>query len=355
MPPTDLATDTDLKDDFRIKFDGKTNQIDANTFVNYLLHFNTLVQEVNRELAPERKIRVKINALEPGSFDVAIELQSYLLKALSLLSNEKNVSYLNNIMGIISGLIALKLFLKGDAKPTTVVQSADGKVTVTSPDGNTLIISAPIYNIYNTNTTVNQAIAKQFETLEQDPSVEGLELSTGDKTPLVSIPREAFPVLAQEHPQDEAGLRHEMRHTLLSIVKLSFDPKLKSDFIYMNIRISAYIKDKTFYESVDKGKAFSKGDKLEVNLRVNLAHDISIQEDIIKTYEIIDVIRHIPRNDPGQLELSLAPSSPSEPYLTGIDRISTSEDASGASSSGAAPSSEEPTSPTSSGADAEPV
>lgn len=308
MAPTDLAVDTDLKDDFRIKFEGKTNQIDANTFVNYLLHFNTLVQEVNRELAPERKIRVKINALEPGSFDVAIELQSYLLKALSLLSNEKSVSYLNNIMGIISGLIALKLFLKGNAKPTTAVQSADGKITITSPDGSTLIISAPVYNIYNTNTTVNQAIAKQFETLEQDPNVEGLELSTGDKTPLVNISRNEFSVLSQEHSQDEAGLRHEARHTLLSIVKLSFDPKLKSDFIYMNIRISAYIKDKTFYESVDRGKSFSKGDKLEVNLLVNLTHDASIQEDIIKSYEVVDVIRHIPREDPGQLLLNLNPS-----------------------------------------------
>lgn len=308
MPVTHSAAEIDLKDDFRIKFEGQTHQIDANTFINYLLHFNTLVQEVNRELAPERKIRVKINALEPGSFDVAIELQSYLLQAWSLLTNEKNVSYLNNIMGIISGLIALKLFLKGDAKPTTVVQSADGKITIVSPDGSTLVISAPIYNIYNTNTVVNQAIARQFETLEQDPNVEGVALSTGDKTPIIEVPRAEFPALAQEHEQEEAGIRHELRTTLLSIIKLSFDPKLKSDFIYMNIRISAYIKDKAFYDSVDQGKSFSKGDKLEVNLRVNLVHDVSIQEDIIKSYEILEVVRHIPRNDPGQLQLNLNPS-----------------------------------------------
>ena len=309
MSPTDVNTntDTDLKDDFRIKFEGQTHQIDANTFVNYLLHFNTLVQEVNRELAPERKIRVKINALEPGSFIIAIELQSYLLKALGFLSSERTVSYLNGIMGIISSLIAVKLFLKGDPKPTNVVQSANGNVTITSPDGSTLIISAPVYNIYNTNSVVNQALTRQFETLQQDPNVEGIALSTGNKETLVDVQRTEFAILAQEHFIDEAGVRNEIRKTLLSIVKLSFDQKLKSDFIYMNIRISAYIKDKSFYELIDKGQYFAKGDKLEVNLKVNLAHDISIQEDIIKSYEILEVFRHIPRNDPGQLQLNLNP------------------------------------------------
>lgn len=77
------------------------------------------------------------------------------------------------------------------------MQSADGKITITSPNGSILVISAPVYNIYNTNTAVNQVIAEQFETLEQDPNVEGLELYTGDKTPIVNISRTEFPVLAQ--------------------------------------------------------------------------------------------------------------------------------------------------------------
>lgn len=297
----------ELKDDFRIKFEGKTHQIDANTFVNYLIHFNTVIQEVNRELAPERKIRVKINALDTGSFDVAIELQSHIQQLLGFLSSEKTVTYLSGIMGIVSGLIALKLFIKPQPTGQLTVQSADGQTTITSPDGSKLIISNVVYNIYNTNVTVNQAIAKQFETLEQDPNVTGLTLAAGDKTPLVTVVRDEFPVLAEEHQQDDAGNRHDIRHTLLSIVKLSFDPRLKSDFIYMNIRISAYVKDKAFYESVNQGKAFAKGDALEVNLQVNLVFDPSVGTEIIKSYEVLNVIRHVPRNDPGQLQLSLAP------------------------------------------------
>lgn len=73
----------------------------------------------------------------------------------------------------------------------------------------------------------------------------------------------------------------------------------------MGIPISAYIKDATFYESVDKGQSFAKGDKLEARLQVNMVFDASVNTDIIRGYEVIEVIRHVSRNDPNQLKLDL--------------------------------------------------
>ncbi|MDR6808176.1 hypothetical protein J2Y45_005475 [Dyadobacter sp. BE34] len=40
-----------MKEQFIIRFDVASNQIDSNTFVNYLIHFNSVIQEINNDLA----------------------------------------------------------------------------------------------------------------------------------------------------------------------------------------------------------------------------------------------------------------------------------------------------------------
>ncbi|MGE5498352.1 MAG: hypothetical protein ACM3Q2_09790, partial [Syntrophothermus sp.] len=52
--------------EFQIKYDGELHQIDANVLINSLLAFTTTIQEINRSLEPERKIQIKVNALEKG-------------------------------------------------------------------------------------------------------------------------------------------------------------------------------------------------------------------------------------------------------------------------------------------------
>lgn len=113
----------ELKDQFTIKFEGEKNQIDANTFVNYLIHLNTLVQEINREIQPDRKITVKINALSEGSFLVEIELQS-IIDQIRQLFTKDNIEYLAAIFGIYQGLILLKEKLGGQ-KPKEVSTKGD--------------------------------------------------------------------------------------------------------------------------------------------------------------------------------------------------------------------------------------
>lgn len=293
---------TELKDDFKVSFEGDQNQVDANTFVNYLIHLNTIIQEVNREVAPERKIRVKIKALEKGSFVVNIELQS-VIDQIKLLFDAQSVDYLSGLVTIITGLYGAKEFLKAK-KPERVEKQGDS-VIIYGENGQSVQISNTTYNIYTTNSTVEQALTKQFETLEQDENIQRVEIRDNKDKALISVPREKFVDLAQPNEIFNGGVQHEVRKVMLSIVKLSFDSRLKSDFVYMGIRITALIKDKYFYELVDKGQSFAKGDALEVRLQVNKVFDTSVNADMIKGYEILEVLRHVPRNDPGQLKLDL--------------------------------------------------
>lgn len=292
----------ELKDQFKIRFSGDQNQIDANTFVNYLIHLNTIIQEVNRELAPERKIRVKINALEKGSFVVGIELQS-VLDQVKALFDANTVDYIAGIITIWTGFVAIKETLKG--KKAKEIQNNGDSVTIIAENGLSVQVTNITYKIYSTNQVVAQALTKQFETLEQDENIEKVEILNTDNKPLVEVKRDKFDDLAQPEELFNGGVKHEVRKVMLSITKLSFDPKLKSNFIYMGIPISAYIKDATFYESVDKGQSFAKGDKLEARLQVNMVFDASVNTDIIRGYEVIEVIRHVSRNDPNQLKLDL--------------------------------------------------
>ena len=300
--------DFELRDDFNIRFVGDQNQIDANTFVNYLLHFNTIIQQVNNELAPERRISVKIKALEKGSFLVHIELQSILEQVVAIF-NEKNVSYLANIFSVYTGLIALKqLLVKSNS--VTIEKSGDKKedtVTINGPSGETVTITNLTYNIYNSNMAVSQALTKQFETLEQDENIEKVEVRDSKNNTIVEVKRDSFDELAIPAVFiDDASQQKEIRnHAILSIIKFSFDPRLKSDFYYHGTKITGYIKDKDFYDNVDSGESFSKGDALEVTLQINKAFDKSVNTDVIKGYEILKVIRHIPRNDPNQLTISV--------------------------------------------------
>ena len=88
--------------------------------------------------------------------------------------------------------------------------------------------------------------------------------------------------------------------TSLVIIRCSFDPTLKWDFIYTGFKISAKIIDISFWGSIDKYK-FAKGDRLEVEMNILQEWDDSVQVYIHKSYEIITVYSHTSK--PEQLSL----------------------------------------------------
>ena len=77
--------------DFKIRFDGEQNQIDANTLINSLIHTTSIIQELNRNLESGKKIDVKIKALEKGSFLVHIDIIETSLQSLKTLLTKENI------------------------------------------------------------------------------------------------------------------------------------------------------------------------------------------------------------------------------------------------------------------------
>jgi hypothetical protein len=65
--------------EFKIRYDIADHKIDARVLGNSLIQTGVIIEEINAHLETGKRIEVKINALEKGSFLVHIELVETLL------------------------------------------------------------------------------------------------------------------------------------------------------------------------------------------------------------------------------------------------------------------------------------
>lgn len=284
-----------LGNDFKIKFDGQQHQVDANVLISSLIHTSTIIQEVNRYLNSGKKIEIKVKALEKGSFLCHIELVETTVDALKNLLTKENIEVGAAIIGTVVGLIEVKKFLKG-RKAKEVKQKGD-KTEIINKNGNVLIIENATFNIYEHSPVVKDALAQNFDALKNDPAITGFEITDKNEKPLVVVDRSEFDDLSQKSEEIEEGERKLIEAATVNIVRVSFEESLKWDFYYRGIKISAKIADPSFYELIDKGEAFAKGDVLEIELQINQKFEESVNTFVTKSYQVNRIIRHLARNE----------------------------------------------------------
>lgn len=290
-----MSTEKIVGNDFKIKFDGQQHQVDANVLISSLIHTTTIVQEVNRYLNSGKKIEIKVKALEKGSFLCHIELIETALDSLKNLLTKENIEVGAAIVGTVVGLIELKKFLKG--KKARDVQRQVDKTRIINKDGNVLIIENATFNIYEHSPVVKDALAQNFDVLDNDPAITGFEITDKDENPLVRVEKSEFADLSLKSEEVEEGDRKIVEAATVNIVRVSFEENLKWDFYYRGIKISAKISDPSFYKLIDSGEAFAKGDILEVELQINQKFDESVNTFVTKSYQVNKIVRHLSRNE----------------------------------------------------------
>jgi len=292
-------------DDLKIKFDGETHQIEANTLINSLLHFTNLTHEINRELGTDRKIEIKVNALKEGSFLVHIVIEATLIENIKGLFTKDNIDIAASIFTVVGGLFAFAKFLKG-GKPE-VIESNDISTKIKNTKGDVTYIDNRVIKIYQNNKLVRETISQEFETLESDPNVTGFELLDKEDKPIVQIVKEDFAAIANSDASvvsaDETII---LKAGFLVISTLSFDKNVKWNFYFEGNKISAHIKDEEFVKLIERGEKFSKGDSLEAEFEIRQQFDESINTYINKSYKITKIIKHIGRAEQGRLEFPKA-------------------------------------------------
>ncbi len=280
--------------DFKLKFDGEINQIDANILINSLIHTTNVIQEINRYLDSGKRIEIKVKAPEKGSFLIHLNLVETIDTIKSIFTKE-NLEIAALIIGSLVGLIELKKFLKS-RKPKDVKQE-ENITTITNQDGNVLVINNSIFNIYDKSPIVKDALSQNFESIQNDPSITGFEITDIQEKPYIRVNRDEFETMALKSEELSEGERVLTEAATLNIVRLSFEESLKWDFYYKGNKISAKIKDPNFYELIDKGESFAKGDILEVELQIVQKWDESVNTYVNKSYHINRINRHLKRGE----------------------------------------------------------
>lgn len=286
--------------DFKIKFDGEQHQIEANILINNLIHTTSIIQELNSELNSGKKIEIKIKALEKGSFLIHIDLVETVFDNLKNLLTKDNIETAGFIIAGFVGLIEIKKFLGGsEAKSKEIVGE---KVKIENQKGQIIYIENFVSNIYENNTIVRDALSQSFEALENENSITGYEITDKNEKPLIRVDKSDFENMAVKSELLTEGEKNILVAATLNIVRISFDEKLKSDFYFKGNKISAKINDFDFYQRVDKGESFSKGDVLEVELEIKQIFESSVDTFINKNYKIKRIIKHILRNEQSKLD-----------------------------------------------------
>ena len=292
-----------IDNNFKIKFDGQEHQLDANTLINSLIHISSIIQEVNSYYNSGKKIEIKIKALEKGSFLINIELVESALEHLKNLLTKDNVEYAAAIIGSVIGLVELKKFLKGK-KAKSVDEKTNEKVRIENEEVEVIYIENFTYNIYQNSPIIKDALAQNFETLDNDPNITAFEITDKNEVPLIRVEKVEFDGMSIKSDEITNGERVLIEAANLNILRLSFEGNLKWDFYYKGNKISAKILDKTFYELIDKGQSFAKGDILEVELQINQIWEEAVNTFINKSYSVTKILRHIPRNEQGKLDFN---------------------------------------------------
>ena len=270
--------------------------IDANTLINVLTHQVAIVEETNRILGGGSKdVRVRVNALNPGSFEIHLEV---ITDFFGELFGRNMTAYAASIVTVVDGVY--RLFRRFKGKKTTEEEVRSSTIVIDNSVTN-------ITNVYN-SYVVRSAIKHSFETASQDPVVDGITIYSEDKETAgvpFWIPKEEVSRLADADIENAPLERIQtIKDASLVIVSLCFERDRAWQFVYNGNRITCKMKDDTLQKSIDGGMSFQKGDALIATLEVSQVFDDAINAYVNKTYCITCVSKHIRRAERLSFDLS---------------------------------------------------
>lgn len=287
---------------FKLKYDGAQHQIDANVLINSLLQTTIIIQGINSHLDSGKNIQIKINALEKGSFIIGIDLIESAVNAAQTIFTRENLDLAANIITIFVGLLETKRFLKGK-EPISTTRDRDDYV-LKNVSGDVTIIKDNVFNIYFGDPSIKEAISRNFDTINTDDSITGFEVIDRAEKTIFKANREDFDELSVISEEIEGEDKLIIESATLYIIRPSFDPTLKWDFYYKKNKISAKIKDADFYNRINAGERFAKGDILEVDLKIFQEFDPGVKIYFNKSYVIEKIHKHKLRDELQEFDFS---------------------------------------------------
>ena len=300
-------TNENKMEELKIKFGGDTHEIEANTYINSLLHFTNIVQEVNKGISKDKKIEVKIRANIAGSFIVDLMIMpSDIIDGVKQIFSSEHITYASELIKTVSEVYKVAKHLFGK-KPKNITNDKDESIRIENFEGTVQVFDFRGANIYLNNPNIKEAIAQEFETLESDKNVTSFELLNKNEEPLIEINQKEFYNLSSSGSTEELSKNERIETILnanLNVSSLDWEFKKKWDFYYLGNKISAKVTDTTFGERIDKGERFGKGDTLNAEMGITQKFDESVNSFVNKSYTITKILKHTERPTQSKLDFN---------------------------------------------------
>lgn len=279
--------------DFGIKLTGDMDGVDANTLVDVLGNIALAIHQINDDIQTNKSLKITIKHIQPGCYDIFLAIKETILDTIMQYLPTPTAAV--EIVNILSGIIEIRQFLKGE-KPKEVKEE-NKQIIIVNGDGNKLEINQKTYRVFKDDQMIDAAIGRSFDTLNSDDSIKGLEIYDQYNENLCKVERENFEYMALPSPLPENDTKIKSEEAVLIIFKVVFEKGYKWQFYYQGNKISAKIEDESFFNQIDKGAKFSKGDKLLADIEIKQVFDKSIQAYVNKEYSVINIKQHTPRDE----------------------------------------------------------
>ena len=189
----------------------------------------------------------------------------------------------------------LHRFLRGKREKKNTPEG--NKVKIENNHGKIIYVEKLVYNTYKNNPTVPDALSESFKTMQDDDSITGYEVKNKEEETLIRVEHEEFDPLSKKPERLDDDEKIITQVATLSIVRVSFDSKLKWEFYFEKNKITARIDDPSFHKRVDAGEAFAKGDGLKVELEIRQRLDPSINTYVNRSYRVVKIIDHMKKGE----------------------------------------------------------
>lgn len=285
-----------MEKSIKFKFEGQNHSIDANTVINTLIHYQSIINTINEEIGEGNyKIKMQVNAFEQGSFIIDVSLITNFIKTIF---SKENVGYLSDLIVILKSVFTCYKRLKG--------RPVKNKQDIPPTINNIHINIEKVIKVYN-NQPIREAISKTIETSNEDVSVEGFVVEC-DNEELTRFNKEEFKDLIYTDFADEVEDIKEFRNIIikdvtLNIITLSFEQSAYWKVLYKGNKIKIPLKDETLIKLIDNGEKFGKGDSLRVDLEVSQRFNSEANAYENKSYKIAQFKEHIQRNFQAEMEM----------------------------------------------------
>lgn len=276
-------------------YGGESESMDLNTLLLSQMHFSWIIGEIKNEIAKDSNLSIKIKPLEKGSipFDFILDISLFdsLFTPLAVYTGIPAA-----IIGTWIGIVQLRKWSVGK-KYTKITILDRGRIIVTVGERD-FEVSEICYKL-SQNPAIDKALAKGFEAIEKDESIDNIQVIDQEKKPVLSVARAEFVNFTATNENLEQKTQTETKEEQLTVLKVVFDKGYKWQFYdKMGRKVSANMEDEAFMDRINKGEAFSKGDTIVAEVEVEKVFDESVNMFIENNSKIIRVINHTPRPTP---------------------------------------------------------